>query len=50
MANVERVYDWAFEHFVGLLRDRVDQSWRVHSLSQYGEGAGVCFAALFEQR
>jgi CubicO group peptidase (beta-lactamase class C family) len=46
----ERVYDWAFEHFVGLLGERIAQGRRVLSLSQYGEGAGTRFAALFDNR
>ena len=50
MADPERVYDWAFEHFAGLLGERIAQGRRVLSLSQYGEGAGTRFAALFDDR
>jgi CubicO group peptidase (beta-lactamase class C family) len=46
----ERVYDWAFEHFVGLLGERIAQGRQVLSLSQYGTGAATRFAALFDNR
>ena len=50
MANPDWVYDWAFEHFTGKLRERIQQGWRVLSISQYGEGQDTRFAGLFVNR
>ena len=50
MENPDWVYDWAFEHFTGKLRERIQQGWRVLSISQYGEGQDTRFAGLFVHR
>jgi len=44
------LYDWAFEHFTGRTQELLDQGFRMLSLSQYGEGAGVRFAGVFDKR
>jgi CubicO group peptidase (beta-lactamase class C family) len=50
MEQHDWVYDWAFEHFVDKLQERIQQGWRVLSISQYGEGQNTRFAGLFVNR
>jgi CubicO group peptidase (beta-lactamase class C family) len=50
MEQHDWVYDWAFDDFLGKLEERIQQGWRVLSISQYGEGQDTRFAGLFVNR